>query len=646
MKNGTLGGFSSANAFVEAKLKRFDSMERTFRSLREMMFSEKRNVLYEQSKGFQIVTTTYGEAYERIRRRTATLRALLADAQPNAAVGIYMRNSLEWIEVFWSVLSAGFRPLLMNLRLDDDTLASALAQTEAVAVISDEKRFGVRTLLADEVVPADEPGDAEVFGTELLVMSSGTSSSIKICAYSAQEFYYQIHDSFQIICECRQMKKMYKGNIKQLAFLPFYHVFGLIAMYIWFGFFSRTFVHLSDLAPQTILNTIRRHEVTHIFAVPLLWDTVYAQALKTIKERGEATWRRFNRALAIADRIGDTPCLGPLFRRLAFREVRANLFGNSISFLISGGSEIRPQVIRFFNHIGYHLADGYGMTEIGITSVELSSRARVLNACFVGKPMSSIQYRIGPEGELWVRGGATAKYIIENGRVTPNDDWFNTHDLAECIDGRYRILGRKDDLVVAPSGENLNPNVIEPRFALSGASAVCLIRTEDDGCCVPTLLVAVNRHLPSERLTAVEQQARARIAELGLSAQIGRVALVAEPLMTAQEFKLNRTRLARDYAAGTLPLVHPHAAASAQDEDELYAVIRQAFATALDKDAGDVGDDADFFLDEGGTSLDYFAMVSALQEEFSIAFPTVAGKSLSTVRAFHDYTEAALKDAD
>ena len=368
-----LGNHKDIDSFVAEKLKRLDAAEADFSALFELMFSEKENLMYEKSEGYRIRQTTYGEAYRDIFRLASTLRRTLALPE-GAVVGLSMDNSLLWLELFWAILLTGCRPLLLNLRLSDTALEQALADSGAQAVLSDKRRYSVRTVMAEELTPDEEAFVPKRFGAELLVMSSGTSDHVKICAYSAEEFRCQIHDSYQIIRECTQVKKHYEGYIKQLCFLPFYHVFGLIAMYIWFAFFSRAFVQLNDLAPQTILNTIKRHKVTHIFAVPLFWETVYDQAIKTIRNRGEKTFKKFQKGMAIARRLSGSPALSRAFSKKAFREVRDNLFGESIIFLITGGSAIRPEVIEFFNAIGYHLADGYGMTEIGITSVELSDR--------------------------------------------------------------------------------------------------------------------------------------------------------------------------------------------------------------------------------------------------------------------------------
>ena len=637
MESLGLGQYRDIDSFVEAKLKTLDDSPVGFESLFELMFREKENLMYEKSEGYRIKKTTYGEAYDEILRLAASLSSELK-LPYGSVVGLSMDNSLLWIEMFWAIIVSGCRPLLMNLRLSDKSLEQAIADCDVKAVISDGRKYSVRTIMSDTVKAADAPITPDKFGTELMVMSSGTSDHVKICAYSADEFRCQIHDSYHIIKECALIKRHYDGYLKQLCFLPFYHVFGLIAMYIWFGFFSRAFVQLNDLMPQTIVNTIKRHKVTHIFAVPLFWETVYDTAIKTIKSRGDKTYKKFLKGMKLSRKLGRA------FPRAAFKEVRENLFGESIQFMITGGSAIRPEVIEFFNAIGYHLADGYGMTEIGITSVELSDNRKILNACSVGKPMTYAEYKLNDKNELLVRGRVIAKYIIEDGKKTVTDktEWFNTHDLAECKDGRYYILGRTDDLIVAANGENLNPNLVEPQLRIPNTNGVCLI---SDGK-TPVALVSVNRYTTSEQLSSLEKQLKLKLGELNLTGQIGKIAFTTEPLMAGEEFKLNRRRLAADYRAGRLGVLDPQKTESVGEEDELMLHLRQVVSVTLEKDMSEISPLSDFFTDLGGTSLDYFAMIAKLQEDFGLPFPQSDGKSLSTVKELYEYIRKSENNAD
>lgn len=641
-----LGGYKSIDKFVEAKLNAFGNGDICFSALFDMCFSEEDNIMYERSEGYRIIKTSYGTARDDTLRLAAALRDRLCDIENGSVVGLYMDNSLEWIECFWALLACGYRPLLLNLRLDDKSLEQALCDCRARAVVSSGKDFGVTTVCLNTLAVGEKRYRADVFGSEILLMSSGTSSHVKVCAYSARELYYQILDSYDIIKQCSAMKKHYKGHLKLLTFLPFYHIFGLIAVYMWFAFFSRTFVQLNDMQPQTIVNTINRHKVTHIFAVPMFWEKVYGEAIKTIKGRGEKTHSRFVRAMHIEEKLDSVPALGRLFARLAFKEVRRNLFGESISFMITGGSGIESDVLSFFNGIGYRLANGYGMTEIGITSVELSPKKRYLNGGFVGKPMSFAEYKTDEGGVLYVRGKVIARYIIKDGAIVSNDDWFCTGDLAECKDGHYRILGRCDDVVISSSGENLNPNLIEPAFnGIDGVDGVCLIGAKQGGEIIPTLLVSVNAHITSQRKSLAETEIKNRLSALKLEQQVRKTVFVAAPLITGQEFKLNRSRLRADYECGRLPVADAERKKDCINGDELAERIRLYFSLALDKPVSDIADDADFFTDLGGTSLDYFALTAKLKEELDVSFPADGGKDLSTVNGIYNFVKSEAKDA-
>ena len=636
MKITNLGGFSSVNAFVEDKLRRYNMSDKSFRAVFSLMFSEENNILWEESRGYRISKTTYGQARSLTLHKASTLKTQLGELKPDAVIGIYMDNSLDWILTFWAILAIGCRPLLLNRRLDTETLEYALRVTNATAVISDGQSFSVKTILSGELVEGANYMPAD-FGSEILVMSSGTSAHVKICAYTAEEFYNQIQGSYSIIKKCTKVKEHYEGELKLLTFLPFYHIFGLVAVYVWFAFFSRTFVRLNDMQPQTITNTIKRHKVTHIFAVPLFWEKVYEQAMRTIRDRGEETVKKFEKGMRISRKLGDS-ALADAFSKLAFKEVREGMFGESVVFMITGGSCISPQVLEFFNAIGYRLADGYGMSEIGITSLELSRKRSLLNSGSVGLPMMGIEYEINSNGELRVRGKAMAKYIIEDGEKRGNSDWFNTHDLAS-FDGKcYRILGRQDDLIVAANGENLNPNLIETRITPDGVRGVALVGVTENGKTVPTLLVSVNKYITAARLGGIETQIKEQLAQLKLSGQIGRIFFTEDSLLKDNEFKLNRTRLAKELSEGNLTEVVPDMALVGREDDEISRKITAMFSLALSKPEDEIGYDADFFVDLGGSSLDYFSLVAGLRDEFGVSF-TSGDMSRSTVRALHDYIQ-------
>lgn len=638
MARSDLGGYGSISRYVREKLNRLHSSDKTFSALYELMFSEEQNILAEKTDGYKIIRKTYGESRACIEVFSRKLCAATKELKQGSIVGLYMQNCVEWIEALWAILKCGFVPLLMNTRMEDDRLCEVLKEYNIPAVLSDGKSFACKTLLYEDISASEEEEEPSKWADELIVMSSGTSAQIKLCVYSGANFSYQIADIVRIISVCKQAKKFYDGSLKLLAFLPLYHIFGLSAMYMLFGFFARTFVFLKDYTPDTILRTVRRHKVTHIFAVPLVWDKIYATFFKKLAERGEKTVNKFKRGYRISRALG-----GGLFARLAFKEVRENIFGESVQFMITGGGAISPEVLSFFNAIGYHLTNGYGMSEVGITSVETSPRARYRNSGSAGTPFAHVEYLIDEAGELLVRGSSAASKIMCAGETfTLNGGWYHTKDLARLEGKRLFLLGRKDDMLVGADGENINPDWVESRMSIQGSLAFCLVGARKGNEIVPTLVVQVKPFTTGKKLVEIRERAEAELMRLSLAGSVCTVVLTDTPLMHENDFKINRRCIAEELAQDKLRLITEEDAATHRSEDELYCRMRAIFATALGKKESEIGDDMHFFFDLGGTSLDYFAMVSDMRKEFEVSFPATADGSLSTVKEFCTFIQENL----
>ena len=635
MKLNNIANFDNIDDYVEAKLAEYSAREKSFETLFEFMFSEKNNVMAEFSDGYRIRKHTYGEVKERILRSAPSLDAALGELPADCLVGLYMSNSLEWIEIFWQILICGYRPLLMNTRLPDEVLEDILSLHKVGAVVSDGKIFSVKTVLANEIAESDAVPVEKDFGSEVLFMSSGTTDKVKLCAYTGENFFWQICDSRNIIKQCPKIKEHYNGELKQLTLLPFYHVFGFIAVYLWFGFFSRTFVFPKDLNPATVQNTIKKHAVTHIFAVPMVWERIYKAAVRKVKEKGDSTYKRFRFALSVSNALGS---LGDSFARASLKEVRENLFGDSVRFLISGGGGLAPDVFRFFNGIGYHLANGYGMTEIGITSVEKSNSKKLLNSASVGAPFGYTEYRVTDRGELTVRGRTMASRILtgDEERVTDFDAWFATKDLVSVNNGRYYINGRVDDLIICANGENLNPTLLEPALKVEGCDAVCLFALPGG---VPVLIASVLGCFSQTQFNAIFDRIDKALVETKLEKTVSKVVLTSDGLMGANDFKISRRKVREKYLSGGFNLIERGSIAEKIEEmlSDLEREVIECFATALERNSEEISPSANFFLDLGGSSLDYFTLLGLLKDKYGISLPADDKEKLFTVRDFCEF---------
>ena len=640
MKLTNIGGFERIDLYIADKIERYRNRDKSMETLFEFMFSESDNIFAEITDGYRIKKITYGQFKSDILASAPTLAEQLSDVPLGSMVGLYLANSMDWIRIFWEIVVCGYRPLLMNMSLSDSVLEDIIRDHSVGAVISGGKQFSVKTVSSEQAVkPSDKTMQPRPFGQEVLFMSSGTTEKVKLCAYTGENFFYQICDSGNIIKQCPRMKMHYKGELKQLTLLPFYHVFGFIAVYLWFGFFSRTFVFLKDLNPATIQNTVKKHEVTHIFAVPMVWDKVYRAAQKQVRLRGDKTYQKFTRAIKTSNSLGS---LGEGFAKLALKEVRESLFGDSICFLISGGGALDRDVFEFYNGIGYHLANGYGMTEIGITSVEKSNKQSVLNTASIGAPFGYTEYKRDESGELLVKGRTRATRIMRGDtvEVTDLDQWFHTGDLVSVRDGRYYHEGRMDDLVIGGGGENLNPTLIEPMLKVANCENVCLISGEDRE---PVLIASVKGCFSGHRINEVFSSLDAALAAANLDRVIRTVYVTSDPLMDVGDIKISRLKVKKKYIGGQLRMIDRERVSEHVDAviSELQAEIIACFAEALERDAKGIGADEHFFRDLNGTSLDYFMLLELIKNKYAVEITESAKQSLFTPNEFCEYVKAA-----
>lgn len=634
MRLQNIAGFKRFDQFVADKIRRFDEEGKTFPTLFSLTFSEKDNVLAEVTDGYYVKKVTYGECEQSALQLAKVIGAALSFAPKGSLVGLHMVNGVEWIETFWAIIAAGYRPLLINSRLHTDLLEKTLTEYAVAAVISDGKRFSMPTFTREDLatVEGKDEGDCE-WGKEVLFMSSGTGGNVKLCAYTAENFYYQVSSTPDLMRRCPAIMDHYDGELKQMAVLPFYHVFGFIAVYLWYSFFSRTFVFLKDMQADVLLHTIRKHKVTHLYAVPLIWENVYKAAIKKVRSQGEKTSKRFDKVMKIAD---EKEGLGKLLGKVAFKSLRERLFGDSIQLMITGGGGIAQEALRFFNNLGYHMVNGYGMTEIGITSFDISVKRTVRHLGSIGVPFYGMEYKISDKGELLFKGKARAARIMQEGKesIADYDEWFNTHDLSKEEDGLFYLLGREDDLIVCNNGENINPELVEADLIVDGVDGVCLFADRQK---TPTLLVSVTGCFSAEKLNAIIEETKAALERAKLKDEVKKVVVTTDKLLDASDFKVSRKKIAKKYADGLFTIVdNQQETACASSMTDVEKQLIACFALALQIDEEEITTKADFFTDLGGSSLDYFSLLDILKEKFDAEVEISEEDQPSTVEEFYN----------
>ncbi|MBO4384544.1 MAG: AMP-binding protein [Clostridia bacterium] len=632
--------------FVRANSDELRRGNRTIREIFDVIFRNEDNIMAETPTASGITEVTYGEAKKRIARAARNISRL---GKRDEFIGLMGENSVEWLVGFWAILSSGNKPYLINLMQPDGFTADIMNTLGADTVVYTGREPKLKAdLIALEGLEEGEPGEVppEIFGNEIALTTSGTTLREKICIYTGNEITEQIINCDSIIDANPDIKAFYHGRLKMLMFLPLYHIFGLEAAYLWFAFGNVTFVFLPSYTPEAIMHAIRRCEVTHIFAVPLFWHTVEKSVMREVRAKGDKTYKKFMKGLELSEKLQAAfPKLGKKLAARLMREVRSEVFGDSVIFCITGGSYIRSSALRLVNCLGYALYNGYGMSELGITSVELSKNIKDRLKGSIGKPFESIGYDLAEDGRLLVRGSSICRRVIVDGEEEQADEWFDTGDVMhKDADGRYYIDGRMSDVVVSDNGENLNPDVAERALDIPGASGFTVLGDEKNEKLV--LIVSMPRTLVDVQREKLAADVEKSVAALPLSYRISRVYYTCDPLMEEGGIKVSRDAVRRKLASGEIALFDSAADAGGSVgsiDSEIKAILVKIFARVLDIKEEDVRPDAHFMNELGGSSLDYFTLIGEIDKRFEVRLTFGEDEFAYTLNEFAAMLEKLLK---
>jgi len=603
---------------VNTRVNHLTNSNQTFEAIYSGMFLNPEYIFAETNDGYKITKYTFKEVDEKISNLAYSINKKYPDLK-NQYIGIMQESTIEWVYIFFSILKSGNKPYLINLRHPKPLINSLLKSLDINYSIGvsdlgyDTKFIDLNTL--DLVC---EPNYRFNFENEIALSTSATTMKEKIIFYTGEEISAQILNCEGILKQNKQIKKHYHGYLKQLVFLPLYHIFGFMATFMWFSYFGRCQVFLNDYSSDTILNTIKKHEVTHIFAVPLFWNTIERTILSELKNKDEKTQNKFKKGQRFTIKLQKMfPSYGLEKSKKLMKEITNKLFGRSVKFCISGGSYIKDSTLYLINSLGYPLYNGYGMSEIGITSVTLGGiNDRLKNS--IGKRFGSVEYKI-ENNKLFVRGTSISHKMKIDGVIHEfgKEEWFDTSDLVHEIDGYYYIDGREDDLFIGPNGENINPDHLEKLFNLDKANNISVLDVDNK----LSLVIEINDYAPKLIIDELYNKANEINNNLDSSMRVSKIYFTYNPIKNPNAIKVSRQYLKSKIKDNSVKLIEYNDIDISNNNDvdpKIINGVKECIAECLNIDIKDVLDNSDFFFDLNGSSLDYFDLVSRINDKFNI----------------------------
>ncbi|MDD5070625.1 MAG: AMP-binding protein [Candidatus Omnitrophica bacterium] len=396
-------------------------------------------------------------------------------------IAIIMENSHLWPISLMAALSCSLTAVPLNPQLDfiDIHFFLTHSNTKFMVIskpIYDKYRdafkestldyYVLENLAAIKTMPDYERTQKKVSAKDkdsaLIVYTSGTTEDPKGVVLSHKNLISNI-DSI------KKMKLMKKTDCV-ISFLPLYHTYSLMVTCLLPLLIGASISYPKRLELTEITDCLKQTRTSFFVGVPSIFSLVHEKIKKRIQTRSLSSFflQALINLLFELRKITGINLAKPLLKPVH------GSFPKELRFLVSGGAKLPPRIILDFFKWGFTVIEGYGLTE---TSPVVSfSRPNNLVPESVGKAIPDVKISITDAdengiGEIAIQGENVFSEYYKQKKITTEaleNGWFKTGDLGS-IDkkGFLFITGRKKEIIVLPSGENIIPSEVEAHYSQS-----------------------------------------------------------------------------------------------------------------------------------------------------------------------------------
>ena len=258
-----------------------------------------------------------------------------------------------------------------------------------------------------------------------------------------------------------------------INFLPFTHIFERGWAYLCLSEGAQLFI---NTYPHEIQESMRQVHPTCMSSVPRFWEKVYIAVKAKMDEAGSVQKKLFYHALAVGRKRnieyianGKRPSLTleleyKIINKTILSMVRKQLGLEHPNIFPTAGAYVSPEVEEFILSVGIGMVVGYGLTE-SLATVSCVHLDKKFTIGSVGRPISSIQIKIGEDNEILLKGPTITKGYYHrdttNAKVFDEEGFFRTGDAGYMKDGELFLTERIKDLFKTSNGKYIAPQQVE-----------------------------------------------------------------------------------------------------------------------------------------------------------------------------------------
>ena len=420
--------------------------------------------LVQPIKGGEVQTLTWAEAGHQARCAAHWLRA--RDLPQGSHIALISKNCAHWIIADLAIWMAGHVSVPLYPNLTADSVAHVLEHSEAalafIGKLDDWPAMsaGVKADLPTISLPLCPEGEFDFTWADLQACSPIQDNPAPAASDLATIIYTSgttglpkgVMHSFGALAFAAirgtELFGLGEGD-RLLSYLPLCHVAERMFVEMASIYTGQTVFFAESL--DTFLTDLKRARPTALFGVPRIWTKFQMGVYSKIPPSRLDTLLRLP---FIGKRVG--------------HKVLAGLGLDAVRVALSGAAPVPEALLVWYRRLGLDVLEVYGMTEsCGYSHVCRPGQQKL---GWIGPPCPDVEVRIGDDGEVQVRSGATMlgyyKDPAKTAETLTADGFLRTGDKGEQgTDSRLRLTGRLKEIFKTSKGKYVAPAPIENRLA-------------------------------------------------------------------------------------------------------------------------------------------------------------------------------------